>query len=481
VTAETQLASLLRGQIANLMAGTFFLFIGLIALAIAAIRPGKSARPLVWLGIWSGMYGTQELLWSEAVVASLPPSLLAARQWLLVLFTYLIIVVATLVFLELTVGALHRLLQIHLLADVAVAVAAITLFVSGSQKSLLLSNQWLVEILLVTLVLTLSIPGLSRRFLVVARHRVLTIGTFIFAAQALWVNAARLLRISWPNIYNALGFAIFLLSIGYTGLEIMIADERRLLLLDDELAVARQLQFSILPERTPQIAGLEIAAVYKPMSAVAGDFYEFLVADERHIGFLVADVSGHGVPAALIASMIKVATQAANGCARNPAEVLRSVGSILRKNVGGQLVTAAYLWMDLAERTATYSAAGHPPLVRWRKRDNTLTRIESNGLLFGVDAASDYPVCTFPLCAGDRFLLYTDGVTEPENLAGQQFGESRLEQFMRDHQARSVSEFSELLPAEIRTWQPSNVAQQDDITLILVDVLESVTLHPRPI
>jgi sigma-B regulation protein RsbU (phosphoserine phosphatase) len=119
--------------------------------------------------------------------------------------------------------------------------------------------------------------------------------------------------------------------------------------------------------------------------------------------------------------------------------------------------------------------------VRWRKRDNTFTRIESNGLLFGVDAASDYPVCTFPLCAGDRFLLYTDGVTEPENLAGQQFGESRLEQFMRDHQARSVSEFSELLPAEIRTWQPSNVAQQDDITLILVDVLESVTLHPRPI
>jgi phosphoserine phosphatase RsbU/P len=175
--------------------------------------------------------------------------------------------------------------------------------------------------------------------------------------------------------------------------------------------------------------------------------------------------------------MIKVATQAANGCANDPALVLRSVGSILNKNVRGQLVTAAYLWIDMAARTATYSAAGHPPLVRWRKKDGTFTRIESNGLLFGIDAATEYPVCNFPLLIGDRFLLYTDGVSEPENQAGQQFGESRLEQIMRDSQSRSVSEFAELLSAEIRAWQLWNVAQQDDITLILVDVLESVKLR----
>jgi phosphoserine phosphatase RsbU/P len=472
VTGEAQLASLLRGEIANIVAGAFFLFMCLIALSIAAIRPRKSARLLVWLGIWSGMYGAQELLWSRPVVESLPVSVQAARQVLLVLFTYLIIVAATFAFLELTLGKLHRLLQIHLVADVAVAVAAITLFVfSGSQNALLVYNQSLVVILLVVLVLTLSIPSLSRRFLVVAQHRVLTIGTLIFAAQALWVNVARPLHIRVPDIYNTLGFAIFLLSIGYTGVELMVTDERRLLSLDDELAIARQLQFSILPEHTPQIAGLDIAAVYKPMSAVAGDFYEFLVADERHVGFLVADVSGHGVPAALIASMIKVATQAVNGCASDPAQVLRSVGSILKDNIRGQLVSAAYLWMDMATRTATYSAAGHPPLIRWRKSDGTFTRIESNGLLFGINAASEYPVCSFPLLPGDRFLLSTDGVTEPENQAGEQFGDSRLEQMMRDHQSRSVSEFSERLPAEIQLWQPSNVAQQDDITLIVVDVL----------
>jgi len=477
VAGEAQLASLLRGEISNIVAGAFFLFICLIALSIAAIRPRRSARLLVWLGVWSGMYGAQELLLSEPVVQSLPLSLQAARQPLLVSFTYLIIVAATLAFLDLTLGTLHRLLQLALVADVAVAVAAITLFVvSGSSNSLLVYNQLLVVILLVALVLTLSIPSLSRRFFVVAQHHVLTIGTLIFAAQALWVNLARTLHIRWPDVCNTLGFAIFLLSIGYTGVEIMVTDERRLFLLDDELAIARQLQFSILPERTPQIAGLEIAANYRPMSAVAGDFYEFLVADERHVGFLVADVSGHGVPAALIASMIKVATQAVSGCESDPAQVLRSVGSILNKNLRGQLVCAAYLWIDMAARTATYSAAGHPPLLRWRKQDGTFTRIESNGLPFGINPVSEYPVCNFPLTAGDRILLYTDGVTEPENQAGQQFGENRLEQIMRDNQSRGVSELSELIPEEIRAWQPSNVAQQDDITLILIDVLESVKL-----
>jgi sigma-B regulation protein RsbU (phosphoserine phosphatase) len=473
VTGEAQLVSLLRGAITSIVAGAFFLFIGLIALAIAAIRPRKTARLLVWLGIWSAMYGTQELLSSQPVVACLPVSLQAARQPVQVFLTYFVIVVAMLTFLELARGTLRQLLQLCLLAELVVAVAAISAYaLSGSQNSLLVYNQLFTVILLAALVVTLAIPALSSRFMVVAQHRVLTIGTLIFSAQALWVNVARTMNITWPDIYNTLGFAIFLLSIGYTGVEIMITDERRLLLLDDELAIARQLQSSILPERTPQITGLDIAAVYKPMSAVAGDFYEFLVCDERHMGILVADVSGHGVPAALIASMIKVAMQAVDGCPSDPGHVLRSVGSILNRNVRGQLVSAAYLWMDMASRTVMYSAAGHPPLLRWRKKDGTFIRIESNGLLFGINANLEYPVCKFPLLPGDRFLLYTDGVTEPENQAGQQFGEGRLDQLMREREACSVSELAELLPREIRAWQPSTVAQQDDITLILVDVLE---------
>src|SRR5262249_8252694 len=236
------------------------------------------------------------------------------------------------------------------------AVAAIASYlIAGSADAFLPYNQFLAALLLATLVVSLVVPPLSRRYLVLAQHRVLTVGTLIFAAEALWVNIARPLRISEPEFYGTLVFAVFLLSIGYTGLRIVILDERRLVSLDNELAIARQLHFSILPEHLPEIANLRIAAISEPMSAVAGDFYEFFDIDDHRIGFLVADVSGHGVPAALIASMIKIAGQSLHECATEPAELLRCLGGILSPHLRGQFVTAAYLCVDTQTRTARYS------------------------------------------------------------------------------------------------------------------------------
>jgi serine phosphatase RsbU (regulator of sigma subunit) len=206
------------------------------------------------------------------------------------------------------------------------------------------------------------------------------------------------------------------------------------------------------------------------MTAVAGDFYWFIAVDPHRAGFLVADVSGHGVPAALIGSMIRVAMQSVVPCADDPGAVLRGLKRSLSEQLRDQFVTAAYLWLDTENHTALYSAAGHPPLLRWR--EGKLERIQSNGLLFGVDLESDsYPVFAMPIQAGDRFLLYTDGVTEPENARGDSFGDIRLEQVVRDNQSHSASKLSDELLAELRRWQPSSLAQQDDITLIVIDVV----------
>jgi serine phosphatase RsbU (regulator of sigma subunit) len=84
---------------------------------------------------------------------------------------------------------------------------------------------------------------------------------------------------------------------------------------------------------------------------------------------------------------------------------------------------------------------------------------------------ADYPVCDLSIHSGDRFLLYTDGVTEPQNGSGDSFGDRRLEQVVRDNQSRPPSELSEQLLSEIRVWQSASVAQQDDITLIVIDVV----------
>jgi serine phosphatase RsbU (regulator of sigma subunit) len=250
------------------------------------------------------------------------------------------------------------------------------------------------------------------------------------------------------------------------------SNERRLISIDNELAIARQLQFSILPGAAPEVPSLSITALYEPMMAVAGDFYDFLPIDNHRVGFLIADVSGHGVPAALFASMIKVAMQTVNNCASDPGEVLKRLRSILNPDLRGQLVSAAYLWIDTQAGFARYSAAGHPPLIRWRPLDDALYRIESNGLLFGVDLDSEYPVRQVRLAAGDRFLLYTDGITEPENGIGEQFGDGRLEQVMRDNSSCTVAQLSEHLLAEIRAWDPEATTLQDDITLIAIDVLK---------
>ena len=168
------------------------------------------------------------------------------------------------------------------------------------------------------------------------------------------------------------------------------------------------------------VESLRISAAYFPMTAVAGDFYEFIPVDPHRVGFLVADVSGHGVPAALI---------------------------------------------------LVYSAAGHPPLLCWRQ--GRLDRIESNGLLIGVMPDSDYPVCEIPLRLGDRFLLYTDGVVEPESASGDPFGDYELENIVRRNQSRSPSELSDNLLTDVRRWQPASVTQQDDITLIVIDITQS--------
>ena len=473
MSAETQVAAALRGEIVDIISGTFFVVIGLIAVAGAAIRRRGGVRILVWLGIWSALFGLNDLANSSAISSALalPHPFEAARSLLSVSSSYLTIVAAGLAFLEVTLGIMHRVLQVLLVADVAVAIAGIGWFLAyGSGNRFLVPNQLLAVVGLTFLTVTLSVPRLARRCLVFSRHRVLTVGCFIFAAEALSANIARPLNYSVPDLLNSLGFAVLLLSFGYTAMEMIVSNERRLISIDNELAIARQLQFSILPEHAPEVAGLRIAATYQPMTAVAGDFYEFLPKDDHHIGFLVVDVSGHGVPAALIASMIKVAAQSVNGCAGDPAEVLRRLGAILSGNLRGQLVSAAYLWIDTERGVARYSGAGHPPLLRWSAVEGALTRIESNGLLFGVRPDCDYPVCDIPLRSGDRLLLYTDGVTEPENVSGEQFGDRRLEQVVSEGRALPASKLAETLLAEVRAWQPPSEMQHDDITLLVIDV-----------
>ena len=129
-----------------------------------------------------------------------------------------------------------------------------------------------------------------------------------------------------------------------------------------------------------------------------------------------------------------------------------------------QFVTAAYLWLDTSARRARYSAAGHPPLLHWRAGSRELLRIESNGLLFGVSAAADYPVRELELAAGDRLLLYTDGLVEGMNAGGEEFGAARLEQVLRRAARAAGGSGFKATVGRARSLASATVAQQDDFT-----------------
>jgi sigma-B regulation protein RsbU (phosphoserine phosphatase) len=453
------------------MTGSLFLFIGLATCAIAAIRRRRGGRIFIWLGIWSAMYGAVHLTQSQAVIAVSPRWFQISAPYANNAMTYLIVVVASLSFLELTLGKLRLLVQALILVGLAIAVAAIGIFVlTGSNDKLLPYYNLLAAFFLLVLTMVVAVPKLSSKYLGLPDRGVLVVGTLLFAIEALGSQLSRPFGVKIPLILDHLGFAILLFSFGYVALQLVLANERRLLSIESELAIAREIQASTLPTSIPELNHVRVSAAYHPMTAVAGDFYEFVPVDQNRVGFLIADVSGHGVPAALIASMIKVAMQSVEPCAQDPQAVLRGLNRVLSGQLRGQMVTAAYLWLDTENRRALYSGAGHPPLLCWQQ--GRLERIESNGLPFGVmRERDDYPVCTMPISQGDRFLLYTDGVTEPENAQGDAFGDSRLEQVVRDNQGRAPSELSDQLLAEIRRWQPVSVSQQDDITLIVIDVI----------
>ena len=276
------------------------------------------------------------------------------------------------------------LFQLKIFVGLAIAVAGIGTFVlTGVADRWMFYNHLLAVFCMLILVAVVLVPKFASKFLAMADHRVLAAGAIIFAIEATYTNLSSVLHYRVLPLVSPLGFLVLLLSLGYVALEMVFANERRLLSLETELETARQIQSSILPASVPEVANLRIAAAYHPMTAVAGDFYQFVQIGNNQLGILVADVSGHGIPAALISSMIKVAMQSVAVRAHDPAQVLGGLNRILSSEARGQLASAAYVWIDAENRKALYSAAGHPPLLCWRNASGEMRRIESNGLLFG--------------------------------------------------------------------------------------------------
>jgi len=246
---------------------------------------------------------------------------------------------------------------------------------------------------------------------------------------------------------------------------------RQLFAINHELEMARHIQLSILPSHPPAIEGLDIAARYMPMASVAGDYYDFIVVDERHLGILVADVSGHGPPAALIASMLRIALSDQMPHASDPARVLWGLNQALCGKFEHHFVTAAYAFVDMEKNLLSYGGAGHPPMLVWRRSDGRAREVEENGLLLTQFPEETYLAVQLPFEPGDRMVLYTDGVPESRNPNKEEFGTKRFLRFMEEKQNLGAEEFASALVEEVCQWSEcrQGQVQRDDITLLAID------------
>jgi len=240
--------------------------------------------------------------------------------------------------------------------------------------------------------------------------------------------------------------------------------------LNDELEMARQIQLSILPAETPHMDGLDVSARYVPMSSVAGDFYDFIRVDSKHLGILIADVSGHGLSAALIASMLQVALTAQHGRADDPGRVLSGLNQCLCGKFQTHFVTAAYIFVDLEKHTLHYAGAGHPPLIMWSQSAAAAKEICENGLVLGQFPEADYDAVKLQAGPGDCFLLYTDGIPEARNPSEQQFGSERLRAFLGSNSSLAGKALVDKLLDEVWRWSNLGMgeSQTDDITLLAI-------------
>jgi len=243
-------------------------------------------------------------------------------------------------------------------------------------------------------------------------------------------------------------------------------DSLRLRGQEREYEEAREIQQGLLPKQIPQIPGHDIFGAWKPASAVGGDYFDVLKFTNSSIALCIADVAGKGMPAALLMSNLQAAVKAFASGSMQPKDLCSKVNRVICSNISAnKFITFFYCIHNAQSRRLTYTNAGHnAPIVL--KRNGAHLRLPDGGSVLGVFREWNYEQNEIDFAPGDRIILFTDGVTEVRNSAGEEFGEERL--------IRLLASFKDLGAEELQKKVMSMVAEfsggefHDDATLIVM-------------
>jgi phosphoserine phosphatase RsbU/P len=245
------------------------------------------------------------------------------------------------------------------------------------------------------------------------------------------------------------------------------AGTARLEIQNEELQRAREIQESLLPKEIPQLPGFEVASAWQPARAVGGDYFDVLKLGENQLAICVADVSGKGVPAALLMANVQASLRASIRDLDSPARVCTIINGMLCESIAAdKFVTFFCGVLDAASRTFRYCNAGHPyPIL---VSSGAVRTLDQGGAVLGVLPAWTYQDLRVDLSSGDRLLLFTDGITEAEGPHGEEFGMEKVAAFAKAHAENSAARMNQQLLAQVTEFCGGQF--QDDATLLVLAV-----------
>lgn len=236
-------------------------------------------------------------------------------------------------------------------------------------------------------------------------------------------------------------------------------------LIEQELSIAAEVQVNLMPREKPQFPGIELAVRNIPSRIIGGDFYDFIPFDESHMGIVIADVSGKGIPGAILMASARATLRAYLEEPHSVKGVITKLNRVLcRDTRSEQFVSLFYGMLDIKEQTITYVNAGHNSPILLRNHEKSF--LEEGGPILGFLEDAPYEERELQLLAGDVVLFYTDGITEAER-EGEYFGVRRLLKLVRADMSKSPEEMVEKVLEEVAKFS-SNAPQVDDKTIIIL-------------
>ena len=243
---------------------------------------------------------------------------------------------------------------------------------------------------------------------------------------------------------------------------------RRKEALEWEIEIAREVQRELLPRSVPDLRGIELAAVCRPAVGVGGDFYDFLPHAEDRLGLVIADVSGKGIPAALLMAGLQASVRSLALPGLPPAEVNRRLNELLHRSTSdSRYATLFFALYDGRDRVMTYSNAGHYPPLLLQAGD--AVRLQAGGLPIGALPGSVYGEGRRQLSPADLLALYTDGIIEAPSLEGEEFGEARLLEVLARNRETPLDDLLRVVLEEVSNWT-AGAPPHDDVTLVLARI-----------